>query len=282
MGGRVGTTLVLAPLVATALAAVTAAQGRAVPPDPAFEVVSVKPSVADGGPEAISLRPDGTAYFTRMPLRTLITIAYRAEGIQRFDQLAGAPSWIATERFDVSGTAPAAPAGAAGPEHVPVMMRLVLRDRFGLRVHTESRRVPAYTLVFAGRDRRLGPGLDESTAECSERAVTTGTPDTATPCGIRAAGGVVVGTRVPLAQLAGYLAGLPEIDRFVTDRTGLTGRYDFTLAYAPGPVSPADAAPPPGPSLFTALVEQLGLRLQAERLTVPVLVIDRIERPTPD
>jgi uncharacterized protein (TIGR03435 family) len=217
-----------------------------------------------------------------MPLRTLITVAYRAEGIQRFDQLVGGPSWIATERFDVAGTAPAAPASAAGPERVPAMMRLVLRDRFGLRVHTESRRVPAYTLVLAGSTRSLGPGLHESTAECSERAVTTGMPDTAVPCGMRAAGGVIVGTRVPLAQLAGYLAGLPEIDRFVTDRTGLTGRFDFTLAYALGPVSPGDAAPLPGPSVFTALTEQLGLRLQPERLEVPVLVIDRIARPAPD
>jgi uncharacterized protein (TIGR03435 family) len=271
-------------LVTSVAVAVTAAsaQDRSAPAEPSFEVSSVRPSTHEAGPEGISVRPDGTAYFTRMPLRTLITIAHRAEGIQRFDQIVGAPAWIASERFDVTGKVSSAPSGSGGPEQVPRMLRTLLRDRFALRVHTETRSVPAYAVVLAGRNRRLGPGLHESTAECSERGVTTGTPDTATPCGVRAAGGVVVGTRVPLAQLAGYLAGLPDVDRFVTDRTGLSGRYDFMLEYAPGPVAGNASAMPEGASLFTALIEQLGLRLQSERLPVPVLVIDRVERPTPD
>jgi uncharacterized protein (TIGR03435 family) len=91
-------------------------------------------------------------------------------------------------------------------------------------------------------------------------------------------GGVITGRGVPVAQLAGYLSGLQAVDRHVTDRTGLTGRYDFRLEYSPAFLE-AGAA---GPSLFTALTEQLGLALQAETVPLPVLIIDSVEKPTPD
>ena len=82
--------------------------------------------------------------------------------------------------------------------------------------------------------------------------------------------------------LAGNLSGYATVDRFVADRTGLTGRYDFTIEYSPGPLEPGAAVATDGPSLFTALIEQLGLRLQPETLLLPVLVIDHVEQPTPD
>jgi uncharacterized protein (TIGR03435 family) len=82
--------------------------------------------------------------------------------------------------------------------------------------------------------------------------------------------------------LAGNLSGKIEVDRFVTDRTGLTGRYDFRLEYASVLQQSPDAVAAAQPSLFTALTEQLGLRLQSETVTRPVLVIDSVERPTPN
>ena len=89
--------------------------------------------------------------------------------------------------------------------------------------------------------------------------------------------------RLSAALLAGNLSGYPTVDRPVIDRTGLTGRYDFRLEYSPAFLQQsADAAQSPGPSLFTALTEQLGLALQPATIRLPVLVIDNVERPTPD
>jgi len=100
--------------------------------------------------------------------------------------------------------------------------------------------------------------------------------------GIRATGGVITGRAVSTAQLAGNLSGYSTVDRFVTDRTGLRGRYDFILEYSPAFLEPGDAVPAAGPSLFTALTEQLGLSLQPETVVGPVLVIDNVEKPAPD
>ena len=273
---------VLPAIAAVMLLSVTPfAQDRASPPDPAFEVASIRLNASVGVPEALAVQPDGVR-FTAFPVRTLITIAYRAEGIQRFDQLVGAPSWIAVDRFDIVAKAGKADVQNGVQSRLPAMLRTLLRDRFGLRLHSETRDMPAFALVVARRDRRLGPELRESSIDCSaEAAGAKADPDRW--CGIRAAGGVINGRAVSAALLAGNLSGYPAIDRPVIDRTGLTGRYDFRLEYSPAFVQqPADAVPTPGPSLFTALTEQLGLSLQPETIRLPVLVIDNIERPTPD
>lgn len=255
------------------------AQARVDTQELAFEVASVKANTQDGAREALSVQPDGSARFTAFHVRTLITIAYRAEGIQRFDQLVGGPSWLGVERFDVTAKAETGSPQADAANRLPAMLRSLLRDRFGLRLHVETRDMPAYGLVLARRDGRLGPNLRESTIECPV-AESDSSPDRW--CGIRATGGVITGRAVSASQLAGNLSGYPTVDRFVTDRTGLTGRYDFTMEYSPALLEPGGAVPTAFPSLFTALTEQLGLSLRSETKTVPVLVIDRVERPTPD
>ena len=273
----------IAALVVIHLAGVVvAAEQRTASLDPAFEVASIKPTVSDAR-EGISVQPDGVR-FTGFQVRTLITIAYRAEGIQRFDQLVGAPSWTGVDRFDIvakAGSSLAAQEPMAA--RLPAMLRALLRERFRLRAHAETRSMPAFALRIARRDRRLGQQLRESTSDCSASGrAQAGQSDSDTWCGIRATGGVITGRSVSSAQLAGNLSGYPTIDRFVADRTGLTGRYDFRLEYSPAVVGGGDAAANPGPSLFTALTEQLGLRLQPEKAVLPVLVIDHVERPTPD
>jgi uncharacterized protein (TIGR03435 family) len=273
----------IAALVVIHLAGVVvAAEQRTASLDPAFEVASIKPTVSDAR-EGISVQPDGVR-FTGFQVRTLITIAYRAEGIQRFDQLVGAPSWTGVDRFDIvakAGSSLAAQEPMAA--RLPAMLRALLRERFRLRAHAETRSMPAFALRVARRDRRLGQQLRESTSDCSASGrAQAGQSDSDTGCGIRATGGVITGRSVSSAQLAGNLSGYPTIDRFVADRTGLTGRYDFRLEYSPAVVGGGDAAANPGPSLFTALTEQLGLRLQPEKAVLPVLVIDHVERPTPD
>jgi len=269
----------LATLTALSLAGPAAhAQDRPVSTEPSFEVVSVKVNLNDDAPEAISLAPNGSIRYTAFRLRTLIAMAYRSEGLQRFDQIIGGPSWIGADRFDIVAKASDQADTQGTPTRVPERLRTLLRDRFRLRVHTDTRNMPAFALVVTRRDRKPGPQLRESTANCSTAGTSATNPDPDRRCGIEAKGGVIIGRSVPAGQLAGYLSGIPAVDRHVTDRTGLTGRYDFRLEYSPAFVEPGGA----GPSLFTALTEQLGLTLQAETARLPVLVIDSVEKPTPD
>jgi uncharacterized protein (TIGR03435 family) len=259
------------------------AQNRPVSPEAAFEVASVKANPNDAVPEGISLQTNGVR-FTGFRVRTLIAMAYRSEGIQRFDQIVAGPSWIAEDRFDVVATVGGESAEqAAMTDRLPAMLRTLLLERFGLRIHTDRRRFPAYGLLIARRDRRLGPQLHESKIECPtavERAAANADPDRW--CGIRASGGVITGRAVSAAELAGNLGGYPAVDRFVTDRTGLSGRYDFRLEYSPAVADVGDPVSNAGPSLFSAITEQLGLKLQAESITVPVLVIEHIKKPSAD
>src|SRR5688572_22270652 len=138
----------LATLAVVVLAAgAPVAQDRSGSPDPAFEVVSVKANTNDGARESLAVQPDGSVHFTAFPVRTLITMAYRSEGIQRFDQLVGAPSWIAVERFDVTGKVSTDGKAPAGPGLLPVRLQSLLRDRFQLRIHAETRSTRGYGLV---------------------------------------------------------------------------------------------------------------------------------------
>ena len=268
----------LATLTALSLMAPAAiAQNPPVSTEPSFEVVSIKVNLNDDAPEAISLAPNGSVRYTAFRLRTLIAMAYRSEGLQRFDQIVGGPSWIGVDRFDIVAKASEQGDTQGAPTRVPERLRTLLRDRFRLRVHTDTRNMPAFALVVTRRDGRPGPQLRESTVDCAP-AGTPANPDPDRSCGISAKGGVIIGRSVPAGQLAGYLSGISAVDRHVTDRTGLTGRYDFRLEYSPAFLEPGGG----GPSLFTALTEQLGLTLQAETIPLPVLIIDSVEKPTPD
>jgi uncharacterized protein (TIGR03435 family) len=252
----------------------------------AFEVASVKPNPNDV-PESISLQPNGGVRFTGFRLRTLIAMTYGSPTVARFDQFMGGPPWIATDRFDIVAKAAgdiSADARGRRSDRLNAMMKTLLEDRFGLRVHSETREMPAFALRLARRDGQLGPQLHESTIECPR--FVTGAPlpaiDPNRWCGIRAIGGVITGQGVPASQIAGNLSGYPVVDRYVIDRTGLTGRYDFHIEYSPAFADAADPAATAGPSLFTALREQLGLTLEPEKAVLPVIVIDRVDHPSPD
>jgi uncharacterized protein (TIGR03435 family) len=270
--------MMLSIVVPCALTVVAGAQQPS--PSPAFEVVSIRLNPNDIAAESIAMQPDGSVRFTAFQVRTLITIAYRSEGIQRFDQLIGVPSWIALDRFDIAAKAGEVDRQNTEPNSLPAMVRALLRDRFRLRVHSDTRSLPAFALMLARRDGKLGPQLRESTAECPTGPATDAEPDSW--CGIRTSGGVMTGRAASTGLLAGNLSGKVEVDRFVTDRTGLVGRYDFRLEYSPGFAEQRDAGANARPSLFTALTEQLGLSLRPETVSLPVLIIDNIEKPTPN
>jgi uncharacterized protein (TIGR03435 family) len=246
----------------------------------AFQVVSVRPNASRSQDSGIDLHPSGQLTVTNTTLRDLIAYAYKLRDIQ----IVGGPADLLRERYDI-----AASAGAdASVEQTRAMMRPVLAARFGLVVHDERREFNVYELVFARNDRRLGPALNPR-PDCAVRP-----PDTEPPTGNRpACGGVLVSpgrSSVRGMRLDDIARGWGG-DRIVVDRTGLAGGFfDIDLEYAPERLPPPGVELPPGVvppsadsvSLFTALQEQLGLKLQPARALVDVLVVDAVKRPTPN
>jgi len=274
------------------------AQAPAQAPDPnasyVYEAASVKPNKT--APQGSSIRrfPGGRLQATNMPLRALITFAYQ---LQPF-QLVGDPGWLRTETFDIvakmEGDPPAVMPGQ-GPDPHMVAMRMLLADRFKLTVHRETREMDIYALVIVRPDGKPGPALKPSTQDCeamldaAKRGKLPPPPGPNDPviCGTRGNPGRIQVGGMPLVTFANLLSG--RVQRTVVDRTGLAGAWDFEINFAPesAPIAaPPGVELPPGdptaPSLFTAIQEQLGLRLQSTKGPVEVLVVDRIEHPTPD
>lgn len=244
------------------------------PAAPTFEVASVRPNSSDE-PPSLALPPSGAVVATNVPLQNLII---NAHGVPAF-RVVGAPDWIERERFDIA----ARPPDGADPGQVLSMMRALLADRFNLRVHRETREMPIYTLVLARHDGRLGPNMKPAGTDCSTIGSATPLPPSPdSPCaglmGVGPAGGTIVSIGQPLRRLTSALS--MAVSRTVIDRTGLEGPFDVRLRWsADVSVGPAQGDTP---SIFTALQEQLGLRLESTRGPVEVLVIDSVERPTPD
>lgn len=251
---------------------------------PRFDVASVKPhGPADDVMFALQFH-DGGRLTATGTLRMLIRTAYR---IQDFELVAGS-SWMDDDRFDVEARA----AADASPEEMRVMLRELLRERFGLTLRRERREVPVYALRTVGD---FGERLSRPPEDCATRArAVGGNPPTNTKgelvaCGFRLAPGGLSARGVTMAMLANELS--MWVDRIVTNQTGLGGEFDVDLDWTPYQLPPAPAflsspeAPlaartdPDWPSLFTAVREQLGLSLVPDRGTADVLVVDRAERP---
>jgi uncharacterized protein (TIGR03435 family) len=268
---------------------------------PTFEVASIKRNNSGEPFTSRRLMPGGTQ-FINVPARQLIQGAY---GMQPF-QVIGGPDWITSDRFDITAKAE----GAPSPEQMNLMLRSLLADRFKLVVRPEKRDLPIYTLVKVREDGQLGPALKPATVDCGPsgrgRAGAPPPPPAGAAPGARGpAQGPLTGCRAmiaagrlelggqPIAQLTTLLGN--QVGRPIIDKTGLTGAYDIQLSFMPegaraggpaGPLPPGVPPPPPidpdAPSLFTALQEQLGLKLESGRGPVDVIVIDRIEPPTED
>jgi len=264
-----------------------------------FEVATVKPNNSGENNIRFGLQPGGRFLATNAPARQMIIFAYQLQNFQLVD----APAWTQNERFDIQakaeeGTATGVPAtpGTIGP--MQRMMQSLLADRFKLAVHWETREMPIYALVVA-KPGQLGPQLKASTTDCAAvfAAARRGggppvppQPGVRPQCGMFGGRGSIMAGAFPMSQLAQTLS--QQVQRIVVDKTGLTGTYDFEMTYTPeaggglglppGADPGAAAAPQDGPSIFTALQEQLGLKLESQRGPVQVLVVDRMERPTPD
>lgn len=251
------------------------------PPRQSFEVASVKPNKSGDTSGFIQRRPGGSFSVGNQTMQTLILFAY---GIQGF-QLVGAPDWMTTERFDIvaraSADIPPTPFGGISPE--ALMLRSLLEDRFRLSAHRETRDLPIYALVVARADGRPGPRLRRPTSDfCTRRfeAAAKGTDlpvPAGTVCGIQGGSNELAAGAFPMTEFVRFLAA--RTGRVVVDRTGLAGGWDFDLKWSPPNTPNPD---PDRPSIFTALQEQLGLRLDATTGPVEVLVIDRLETLIPD
>jgi uncharacterized protein (TIGR03435 family) len=265
---------------------------------PRFEVASVKVNKTGRAGEAIShmgMRPDGSFTALNTQVSGLVQVAYDYP----IERIIGLPSWAAEDGFDVTAKTPTdPPPGGTPPARIMAMIRSLLADRFKLIAHVETRESAAYELRLARADGRLGPGLVRSEREdCAAMLAGRGRPpgtaigDGSHPeCGFATSFGSLAGGGIEMDQLArGPLTRF--VGRPVLDRTGLTGTFDLALTFPFGEtpsvlplVQPGEPVPidPNRPTIFTAIQEQLGLKLDSVRAPVDVLVIDRVERPDPD
>ncbi len=269
----------LAPLIALIVVAARPPLAAQQQTSPAFEVASVKPSGDSRDREDTEVQPSGRLVVTNMTLRVLIQDFFE---VQRHELAWNErlPSWVGSERWDIVAQGPPLTDLAV---QVPIyrrMMQNLLIERFNLVTRRETRDMPVYALVFARADRSLGPQIRPSRADCTALAAAfkaTGarqTPDSPV-CGLRPIRGHFYGTGILLTDLTRALA---VSGRPVVDATGLAGSFDFNLKWTPDDA----AAPGGGASLFTAVQEQLGLRLEPRQAPMNVLVIDSAERPAPD
>lgn len=260
---------VLLPLV-IAWQVVTPAQ---TPSAVSFEVASVKPNHSDGQP-SMTVPSRGTVVITNVPLQNIIVNAF---GIPAF-RMVGAPAWIGRERFDVSARIP----NSSSPGQVQSMLHALLVQRFNLKAHQETREQPVYEAVVARSDGRLGPRLKRSDSGCATVNTPPAVPSLDSPCaglfGVGPAGGRIVSKGQPLARVISALS--MAVSRAVVDRTAPQGPFDVDLQWGADVGTAATIGDTP--SIFTALQEQLGLRLKPSRGPVEVLVIDGVERLTPD
>lgn len=241
---------------------------------PRFEVASIRSSANRAPVADYVFLPGGQFRAVNATVEELILAAF---DIARF-RVTGGPDWIRTVQYDVQTRG----AGAdVTMEETRAMLRALLEERFRLRTRIAPREVPIYLLALARRDGRTGPGLRPSSlTSCVDRGpLPINVPPGAPPSCGRLLGNVgrLSGWRVPIAMLAARIERF--VDRPVLNETELSGQsFDVELEWAPE-VAPTNSDKP---GLSTALVEQLGLKLEATKGTAEVLVIDSVEQPTPD
>jgi len=247
---------------------------------PRFDAASVKRNTSGSENGERNLGAGGRLVFTNMTLDRVIAAAYEIEQ----HQLINAPRWTSTERFDITATA-----GTAAPlPQLYAMLRTLLAERFMLAVHTEERVVPSYVLSRDRADGRLGPALKAATANCGPAGRGSGAGPTA-GCSAWIGPGTVGFAGQPIANLARALGMM--LQQPVVDRTGLEGGYDINLKFSienlPGiptgpPGGPRPAVDPNTPTIFAALQEQLGLKLESQRAPIKVVIVDSVHMPTGD
>ena len=252
-----GTALFRCALGSCFLAAVVAAQG------PAFDVVSIK-ETAIQSPSG-NAGPEGTSRFvtTNYPAIGLLSMAW---GVPN-SRVLGAPDWAPRINYDIDARGDV----SHGNADIRPKLQALLRDRFRLVAHMEQRALPVYNLVRLRPD-RLGPGLVKSPiVDCKDEAAIKAMMPPPRPCGWLPSPGAPIAGTLSLASIASLLSNAAA--RPVIDKTGLDGNYELDLKFSRGATD--DAV-----SVFTAVQEQLGLKLESATAPLDVLVVEHMERPS--
>jgi uncharacterized protein (TIGR03435 family) len=234
------------------------------PPAPAFEAATIKlsnPGRVGGG---LNLSP-ARIQIINSSLKFCVQMAW---DVKEF-QVSGGPRWTGTDRYDIDAVA----ARPFQKGEFRTMLQALITERFGLTIHRETQDKPGYVLIPARNGPKLPPPIDNPDIMFSR-----------TPSGDT----VLKATSASLSQLASALSS--RLNTTILDQTGIAGRFDVSLQWTPDPTTeplvsktgmplpPSDAAP--GPSIFTALQEKLGLKLEARKVPVEVMVIDQAHRPS--
>lgn len=266
-----------------------------------FEAASIKQN-KDGGPGAGIQRQAGGRFRTvNAPVPLLLTFAYQLQSYQLISDTL--PDWARNDRWDVVAKLEGDPPPvnpSAGADHMMLAMRTLLADRFKLKFRREQREMDIYQLVMARPGGKPGVGLKPND-ECSPQAQAARRPEPgAAPqgpprrpdgsvisCGFQSGPGLFRLNGTTLAQFANGISN--RVGRQVIDRTGLSGEWSAELTFQPppgGPPPPPGVDPPPfdpnAPDMFTAIQEQLGLKLESTKGMVNVFIVESIERPTED
>jgi uncharacterized protein (TIGR03435 family) len=279
------------------------------PPDilTGFETISIKtidPAVLSfrqpgtpplaGMSDIYFLRAGGTLNAPAISARNLIAAAF---GVKSW-QVVGGADWLATARFEINAKTSTEVSREALVAQAPALMRSLLADRFRLKTHMERRPFPVLALTVARQDERLGPQLRRNDVDCdAQRAIRVPPPGTIPPppsptdrptCGMNRWTGRWIGGAVSMKELANALTGAVGSEQIVVDRTNLGGRFDVDLTWSAEPLragpnaTPGTAAADDGLTLPVALQQQLGLKLVPGQEPIDALVIDYIERPSPN
>jgi uncharacterized protein (TIGR03435 family) len=263
-----GISMTFLPLASAVASAQSGIDGRsdATPKQVAYDVVSIRPS--EPGPSNRWHRTTANGISMGMSLKALIMAAY---SILTEDQMSGLPGWTVNAQFDVE--AKMDPDTAASLAKLPqdeqtkqrwLMLQALLVDRFGLKVHHETREVPVYRLVIAKSGLKMQKTLPNETP------------------GVTGGRGQITARGISMGALLVILSG--SSGRTVVDKTGLSGRYDVDLRWTPedaaGPSQNSGTSLDSGPSIFTAVQEQLGLKLEPAREPMDTIVIDHVEAPS--
>jgi uncharacterized protein (TIGR03435 family) len=232
--------------------------------DPSFEVVTIKPSRREGLDKGFGMRG---RHFTvnNEGFIELVTLAYRLH----LRQIVGAPSWAESDKYDTEGEADGE--GIPSLDQYRIMLRKMLADRFHLVFHMEKRELPVYVLTVAKTGSKMTKSINQ---------------DELAGLGLRGLGSAV-GRSANMENFRNFMQGF-VLDRPVLDQTGLEGRYDFQLDWTPddfqfpglGVKVPPAGDNAPHPDLFTAIQQQMGLKLEAVRAQADVMVVDRLEKPS--
>jgi uncharacterized protein (TIGR03435 family) len=259
---------------------------------PSFEVATIKPGDPGQRGSMIQIQPGGRLVVSHVPFRTLLTVAYRVRDFQ----ISGGPAWMTNDFWDIEARSEAGsvlpPTGFPDPnkpDPMAVRLQSLLEDRFQLKFHHESKELPVYELSISKSGLKMKPSEDQ-TFRLPEPGAPPPQPGGPMPRGATRIGrGSLDANAVPISSLVMTLS--MQLGRTVIDKTGLQGFYDAKLQWTPdnipqggsaGPGGPEAAPPidPNGPSIFTAIQEQLGLKLEATKGPVDVIVIDSVQKPS--